>query len=372
MITTLHGDCLTLLPTLPAASVQCIVTSPPYYGLRDYDLPPTLWPPVSYAPMALLPGVDIPGCALECTHEWGDLVRAPWANEVAGPGGRRKNPDASRSRPKTSGQYCQRCGGWLGCLGLEPDPLAYIGHLVLIFRELHRVLADDGVCWLNIGDSYAGSWQNYSPGGIKNAQREQSEEGQRWERPAYADTTRRPPTAHISGLPDKNLIGTPWRLAFALQADGWYLRSDVIWSKPNAMPESVLDRPTKSHEYIFLLAKSERYSFDMEAIKEPTEKKKTRNRRTVWSVATRALGEQHYASYPEELAQLGILAGSRAAHTVLDPFAGSGTTLRVAESLGRNSIGIELSDNYLEIQQRRTDGIQLMHPALLEVACPHE
>lgn len=273
MLTVLQGDNTQILPTLPAESVQCIVTSPPYFGLRDYGLPPTDWPAVEYAPMAGLEPITIP--AMSC------------------------------------------------CLGLEPTPVAYIGHLVYVWRLLHRVLRADGVCWLNLGDSYAGS------GGMEPYRRTSSGKLMPQQGPALA-----------AGLAQKQLIGIPWRVAFALQADGWYLRSDVIWNKPNAMPESVQDRPTKAHEYIFLLAKQERYFYDMNAIREAhsrdwrnetinetqhvvTERKDKgnrqgsggpagRNKRSVWTVATSPYTGAHYAVFPEALIEPCILAGSAA------------------------------------------------------------
>lgn len=254
----LHGDCLDLLPALSPKSVQCVVTSPPYYALRDYGLPPTHWPEVTYAPMSGLPPITIPGCDPDCDHAWGEPIRAPWANENPGPNGRAKNGESSRSRGVTSGELCQRCGGWRGCLGLEPDPLMYVAHLVLIFRHIRAALADDGVCWLNLGDSYAAGGNG--GGGKFMAMRAHKGWGFRAERRG-AET---PPL----GTKVKDLLGVPWRVAFALQADGWYLRSDVIWSEPNCMPESANDRPTRAHEYVFLLTTSKRYYYDAVAVAE--------------------------------------------------------------------------------------------------------
>jgi DNA modification methylase len=390
----LHGDNLEVLPRLQERSVQCVVTSPPYYGLRDYGLPPTLWPTVSYLPMAGLPALEIPGCDPACAHEWGEPVRAPWANTIAGPNGRDKNTEASRKRGKTSGEYCQHCGGWRGCLGLEPDPLAFIGHLVHVFRLVWRVLRDNGVCWLNLGDSYAAGGNG--GGGKFMAQRARKAWEHRADRRGYRSAP--------AGLKEKDLLGIPWRAAMALQADGWYLRSDVIWVKPNCMPESTRDRPTKAHEYIFLLAKSERYFFDANAIAEPAVAAKgnsrsfrgggaytggrsfhnhqsvdrethgnipnelgVRNVRTVWQIPSSNYAAAHFATFPEALAERCIRAGSRAGDTVLDPFGGSGTTGRVAERLNRNAVLIELNPDYISLQERRTDGVQrelLLAPSL--------
>ena len=297
-LTTLYqGDARDVLLTLADESVQTVVTSPPYWGLRDY-------------------GVD-------------------------------------------------------GQIGLEPTPELYVENMVSIFREVRRVLRSDGTLWLNMGDSYAGS----GAGGGGN--RKGNEHGQH---NAVAKKGR--PSALPTHKP-KDLVGIPWRLAFALQADGWYLRSDIIWSKPNPMPESVQDRPTKAHEYIFLLTKSARYYYDAEAIREPAQDwglrdrtngkyhnegtgltphsglansnnaESGRNKRSVWEIPTQPYSGAHFATFPEALVRPCILAGTSEAGVVLDPFAGSGTTLAVATSLGRKSIGIELSDEYMEIARKR-------------------
>ena len=288
----LQGDCLAQLKTLPDASVQCCVTSPPYWGLRDY-------------------GVD-------------------------------------------------------GQIGLESTPDAYVQKMVEVFREVRRALKDDGTCWLNLGDTFSTG----SGGSDTESAKQQSNRGTQIES-----------RAAFKGLPPKNLVGIPWRVAFALQADGWYLRSDIIWHKPNPMPESVTDRPTKSHEYIFLLTKAERYFYDHEAILEPFQaewlttrkpyqikgnadrndggqppqsaNENGRNKRTVWTIATQPYPEAHFATFPPKLIEPCILAGSRPGDVVLDPFAGSGTTLYVAKELGRQYLGIELNPAYIQLAQRR-------------------
>lgn len=298
------GDALDILKTMPSESVNMCVTSPPYYGLRDY-------------------GVD-------------------------------------------------------GQIGLEETPEAYIDRLTEVFREVRRVLRNDGTLWVNIGDSYAGSgkgaWDN------KDAQKEvyvpdrdspQSKMAKTW-----------------NGIKPKDLIGVPWMLAFALRADGWYLRQDIIWQKPNPMPESVRDRCTKSHEYIFLLSKSQQYFFNHDAMKEqavlpavekqekqpryggkkytetPDKFNRTksgnsydytgyRNRRDVWSVTTQPFAGAHFAVFPEKLVEPCVLAGSPADGTVLDCFNGSGTTGVVCAKNGRNYIGIELNPDYVELSNNR-------------------
>jgi DNA modification methylase len=278
---------------LPNCSVQCVVTSPPYFGLRDY-------------------GVN-------------------------------------------------------GQIGLEQSPAEYVAQLVLVFNEVRRVLRDDGVCWLNIGDSYASQAGQQVDNTIGRKGRQAG---------AWGGKSRRAP----DGFKPKDLLGIPWRVAFALQDAGWYLRSDIIWSKPNPMPESVTDRPTKAHEYVFLLTKSARYFYDADAVAEPAQdwgtrdrtngkyhsegtglnphtgllrSYDTRNLRSVWSIATQPYSGAHFATMPPELARRCIKAGSKAGDTILDPFSGSGTTGKVALELGRRYIGLELNPAYIELSQER-------------------
>ncbi len=333
------GDCRDVLRTLPDESVHCVVTSPPYFGLRDY--------------------------------------------------------------------------GVAGQLGLERSPAEYVAELVAVFGEARRVLKNDGTLWLNLGDSYnTTAAGNKTPSGISQntAKRETT--------PLASYNTQR--TRLIAGLKPKDLIGIPWRVAFALQADGWWLRQDIIWSKPNPMPESIRDRCTKSHEYLFLLAKSEIYHFDADAIAEPVtgstiermsqpsqpsqhgshrvpgktngpmkavlkrsgnkERKPAsargvpvdtngspnggvagsipwegslRNKRSVWTVTTQPFKDAHFATFPPALIEPCILAGCPEGGTVLDPFGGAGTTGLVADRLGRSAILIELNPAYVEIADRR-------------------
>ena len=364
------GDCVDVLRQLPSESVQCVVTSPPYWGLRDY--------------------------------------------------------------------------GVAGQIGLEPTMQEYVARMVDVFREVRRVLRNDGTCWVNLGDSYAQA--NYGSGGGWA----KSKDGYPNAPAQYRSVFDSPQYQH--GLKPKDLCGIPWRVAFALQADGWWLRSDIIWSKPNPMPESVTDRPTKAHEYVFLLTKSARYYYDAEAIREVAIRAgdwnnanethgeygmhrrvqvgSARNRRTVWEIATQPCPEAHFATYPEKLVEPCVLAGtsergccaecgtpwdrqveksypkSRATRTagpvgehgflgglrrdepvvcvtsgwcpacvcgdktvpctVLDPFSGSGTTGSVALRLGRRYIGIELSQDYLALSMRR------LEPALAQPQLPLE
>lgn len=401
-----QGNCLKILRTMSDKSVHCVITSPPYWGLRSYDTVAQIW-----------------GGDPECRHEWGNS-----------PPRRRRSPDdvkdadskqstnmgANCRLPMTS--FCSNCGAWLGELGLEPTPELYIEHLVAIFREVRRVLRTEGTMWLNIGDCYHN--------GDKLAHQ----------------------------LKPKDLVGIPWRLAFALRKDGWYLRSDIIWAKPNPMPESVRDRPTKAHEYLFLLTKSEKYFYDADAIKEKaacnrwgdqTVKKiqpgtaswirnksksellriNRRNKRTIWTIPTESFPDAHFATFPKRLIEPCILAGTseygccpdcgkswtrvvnktrsfesgsgksgnppegKNGHnlqgggetkdirrgpvvhaetvgfkpsckcnvdnpipcTVLDPFCGSGTTGVVSLKLNRRFIGIDLNPDYVEMAKRRIE-----------------
>lgn len=406
------GDALALAQEMPDQAVHCIITSPPYWGLRNYGVGYVSWPAVYFVPVAGLPELEIPA---------------------------------------------QTCA-----LGMEADPWAYVGHLVLIFRELRRVLRKDGTLWLVLGDSYAGSWGNYAPGGIKGKQRHQTDSGKRWDRRAYQDTKILPPTAGCPMLKPKDMVGIPWRIAFALQADGWYLRSDVIWNKSNTMPESVRDRPTKSHEHVFMSSQSKRYFYDKEAISEDTTDKEyrtkgkvrssrysipnmldgeyrkggslhlqkggrlKRNRRSVWSIPTIPYAGPHFATYPPKLIEPCLLSSTSAKGVcpecgaqwrrameiksykaegrelrpnvvsgqgsaqqsgnywrppdkkdlgweptcqcgradvipavVLDPFLGTGTTAQVAIQHRRDWAGFELSEEYISLARERLASLQV-------------
>ena len=326
----LTGDCRDVLATLDAGSVHCCVTSPPYFGLRDY--------------------------------------------------------------------------GVAGQMGLEPTPAEFIAGMVAVFREVRRVLRDDGTLWLNIGDSYAGSWGAQSRGDETAGNLEGSSMLHARQIATHLKGTNTGSLKRTPGLKPKDLMMIPARLAIALQDDGWYLRKDIIWHKPNAMPESVTDRPTSAHEYLFLLSKSPRYFYDAAAIREgavakndhdmgggryappgqsahtgtrrprrrgvpprheqygetcdqsgldDVERGKGRNARSVWSIATQPFPEAHFATFPPELARRCILAGCPAGGTVLDPFGGAGTTGLVADRLQRNATLIELNPEYVAIASRR-------------------
>jgi len=230
-------------------SVHCVVTSPPYYGLRKYDIPDLIWDGEA-----------------GCKHEWGDFLpnpMKPYENQV--PQTKYTNSSSADGQNTRAGQFCSLCGAWRGSLGLEPTPELYVQHLVEIMREVRRVLRDDGTLWLVLGDSY---WGGKGQNGSSKARRTAEERGYTQSSGTVLMDTR-PQDGQHDVLKAKDLVGIPWRVAFALQADGWWLRSDIIWTKPNCMPESVTDRPTKSHEYVFLLSKSATYFYDNEAIKEP-------------------------------------------------------------------------------------------------------
>lgn len=231
--------------------------------------------------------------------------------------------------------------GVVGQIGAEMDVEQYIRDLTCTFREVRRVLRDDGSFWLNVGDSYTSGNRGWRDPDHKNLARGMS----------Y-----RPPNP--KGLKDKELIGIPWRLAMALQADGWYLRSDIIWYKPNCQPESVKDRPTRSHEHVFLLTKSENYYYNNEAIKEPTAVRgQFRNRRDVWAINTESSKEAHFAMFPPSLVKVCIEAGCPPNGNVLDPFFGAGTVGVVAVSLNRHCLGIELKPEYAEIARKRINAV---------------
>jgi len=273
----LEADSFNALRLLPSNSVQCAITSPPYWGLRDYNI---------------------------------------------------------------NGQ-----------IGLEPTLQEFINRLVTVFNELKRVLCENGTLWLNIGDGYTSGNRGYRAADKKN--------------PARAMSLR-PDTPE--GLKPKDLQGIPWRLAFALQDDGWYLRSDIIWNKPNAMPESVKDRPTKSHEYLFMFTKSEQYYYNYEASKEIGLNGEYRNRRTVWNINTQSFQEAHFATFPQKLIEPCVLISSRPDDFILDPFFGSGTVGVVCVQNKRRYVGIELNPKYIEIAANRLCVLDTEKTNLLKVA----
>jgi DNA modification methylase len=351
------GDNRQALKELADASVQTVVTSPPYWGLRDYGT------------------ANWTGGDESCEH-----IKDPSKTKKFGNDEFNKNRP-SREATKLPGYYfkdlCELCGATLedNQIGLEQSPDDFIEQLCVVFDEVWRVLKDDGTIWVNLGDSYSAMRDSKaSPDSLRTG------DGTR----VGSAANRNPENLRKAGLKHKDLVGIPWRFAFAMQARGWYLRSDIIWHKPNPMPESVTDRPTKSHEYIFLMTKSPRYYYDHEAIKEDAiwaEEKRAgqgrlhydgkrqgekgtgqenfvsivdkKNKRSVWQVNVKGYKEAHFATYPTELIEPCILAGSKEGDTVLDPFSGSGTTGEVALKHGRNYIGLELNPDYAAISEKR-------------------
>lgn len=342
----LCGDAIEKLRTLSDNSINTCVTSPPYYGLRDYGT-----------------GTWVGGNK-NCDH-----LSAVYSKPNLRP---RKQTSNAGTLIERLLKVCPGCGAVRvdNQIGLEESPEEYINRLVEVFREVKRVLRDDGILWVNIGDSYSGSGKG-PKGKISRDCQNMDKIGKGGNVP--------------TGTKPKDLIGIPWMLAFALRADGWYLRQDIIWAKNNPMPESVKDRCTRSHEYIFMLTKKRKYWFDHEAIQEPTNtydenirdrdhtklnntpgrtrmvglkrnNYKTRNKRDVWRVGVcSTVKEAHFAVFPKELIEPCILAGCPEGGWVLDPFNGSGTTGIVAAQNKRNYIGIDLNPEYLEITKRRVE-----------------
>jgi site-specific DNA-methyltransferase (adenine-specific) len=308
------GDNRVTLKTLPANSVQTVITSPPYWGLRDYGTANWI-------------GGD-EGCDHSTARSRGDDIQV---------GDKQGTSKGSRPNPNWS---CN-CGAVRedNQIGLEVSPEEYVEQLCLVFDEVWRVLKDDGTLWLNLGDTYVGSG---SKGSLVDPKQPEGRNGQQVAL-----------NSKVAGLKPKDLIGIPWRVALALQARGWYLRQDIIWAKPNPMPEPVTDRCTKSHEYLFLLSKSPKYFFDSEAMKEDAVDGETRNKRDVWVVTPSRYKEAHFATYPPELILPCVLAATKPNDLILDPFSGSGTTGQVAMEQGRNYLGLELNPEYAEMSYNR-------------------
>jgi len=357
LITTLHGDCRELLPTLPDRSVQCCVTSPPYYGLRDYGT-------------AQWDGGDA-----ACDHGAAYREKRQATRQAGVNGG---IPGSERDPPQT---VC-KCGARRidAQLGLEATPDAYVAALVGVFREVRRVLRDDGTLWLNLGDSY------FSPTATQGRNERKSQittltrHGANGRSGALDEQKPTTFQRNGSGLKPKDLLMMPARVALALQADGWWLRSAIVWHKPNPMPESVRDRPTSAYEMVYLLTKSDRYYYDADAVREAAcgaaelprrhgngetvqgpgggyrlgSTTGRRNCRNVWTITPKPYKGAHFATFPPELAARCIKAGSKPGDTILDPFSGAGTTALVADQLGRDGLQIELNVAYIALAEQRT------------------
>ncbi len=385
------GHVLERLRELPAESVHCVVTSPPYYGLRDYGIEPQMW-----------------GGDPDCKHEFNIEEVAAYSSKgnwqqaangtqlVTGKVQTRHAGDLNSAREKADSKiergFCRHCSAWRGSLGLEPTLALYLDHMVEICREIRRVLRKDGTFWLNLGDSYAGSWGAQGRGG-QMADRSIVSARQIGNHPQSKSRTG---SIKAAGLKPKDLMLIPSRLAIRLCDDGWWVRSDIAWCKRAPMPESVTDRPTTAWEHVFLLTKSARYFYDAEAVKEnfadermgnpgtysktsarskgATQERKDlgflnngggwnadgmasgRNMRNFWLLGPEPFPEAHFATFPTEIPRRAILAGSKPGDTILDPFFGPGTTGLVADQLQRHCIGIELKPEYAELARRRIEG----------------
>lgn len=422
-VTILATDVRKALAILPDDSFDCVVTSPPYYGLRSYGTDPQIWDGDP-----------------NCDHQWGELQRGKRKDMLPEDKtksiGRSGRNDWQDGAAHNGGNFCLQCGAWRGELGLEPYLGLHLDHLVEIFREVRRILKPTGTLWLNYGDCYASSPNGRSAADTKAAGNDDrtfrdkpistvgpiqarcnNGEGQHHDRrgPVYEQDSEsrqnsrgtRAQVLHdrkqssnplgriVAGgyLKPKDLCMIPNRLAIALQDDGWWVRSEIIWHKPNPMPESIADRPTSSHEKIWLLTKSEKYFYDAEAIKEPTRfdshiqsaKKgafngkteamadtgrnafraivETRNIRNVWTIGTEPFSEAHFAVFPTAIADRCIKAGCPEGGKVLDPFGGSGTTGLVAATLGRTCTLIELNPEYVALARARIESAFTMGKA---------
>lgn len=350
------GHASEVLQSMPEAFARCTVTSPPYYGLRSYNVPDSIW-----------------GGLLSCEHAWipERIVRKHPPRDHNGHdfGETRAEEDARAASgvELALGATCSHCGAWRGQLGSEPTPALYIEHLVGIFREVHRALLPDGTLWVVIGDSYAAN-RSYQVADSK-----------------HKDVGNSRPMRVPAGMKPKDLLGIPWMLAFAMRADGWWLRDEIIWQKPNPLPYPAIDRTVRAHEQVFLFSKSQHYYFDYEAIEEASVRStsgnvtrkhgddvdkpgdhvgrsvpregETRRARSVWTITSEPSREKHYATFPRQLARRCLLAGSRRDDIVLDPFAGTSRTGEAALKEGRRYVGIDISPSYKEISERVVSSI---------------
>ncbi len=347
-----QGNSIDVLKTFPDEIVDCVVTSPPYWGLRDYGT------------------AEWEGGDTECSHKRESKKSDKTIT------GHKNFEEMNGVGDAIYKSVCSRCGAKRvdKQLGLEETPEEFAQNLVKLFREIKRVLKKSGTVWLNLGDSYSRTPNSQVSQKGLCASKNDDKKYEYSHKKDYGDT-----------IKPKDLVGIPWKVAFALQSDGWYLRQDIIWHKPNPMPESVKDRCTKAHEYIFLLSKSPKYFYDIDAIREPVSEislkraeygwdgvevegrnspqkcddmkrfapESGRNKRSVWKITTKSYKEAHFATFPPELPELCIKAGCPKDGVVLDPFFGSGTTGWVAQRLGRKWIGVELNPEYIKIADKR-------------------
>jgi len=387
-----EGDVLDRLREMAPESIDCCITSPPYYGLRDYGIEPSLW-----------------GGKPDCRHEFGEQLRGSTRGGSGTPTDK-NNRGEDYARSSGRGEFCSVCGAWRGCLGLEPTISLYVQNIVEVFREVRRVLKKQGTLWINIGDTYCST----APGTYGDPLRQTGILSGVSDACALSRGKFRPKTP--KGLKPKDRCMIPARVAIALCEDGWYLRDEIVWHKPNPMPQSVRDRTSPAHEMIYLLSRSKTYYYDQEAIREPLapasilrlnqpglqdqlgstrgnggtktngnmkavvkggrpggrkfssgdlisgagkvgsgvgEGLEDRNKRSVWSVMTQSYPDAHFATWPEQLVIPMILAGCPPGGIVLDCFAGSFTTIAVAIRYGRIGYGIERSPAYIELGLKR-------------------
>lgn len=382
----LLGECRAVLRDLPAGSVDCVVTSPPYWGLRSYPSAEALWG----------------GEPFHCEHNFGEpLLHGQRGRQGGSSVGQPGEPWARGVHPRetarkaTGGRICALCGGWWGQLGLEPSIALYLEHIGEVFREVYRVLSPTGVLWVNMGDCYACARNGRPADGIL---RGRGQEDRTFRDKPFTTSAVGPDGAR--GIPEKNLVGMPWRLAFALQDAGWILRADVIWAKKNPLPESVHDRPAKAHEYLFLFSKRKRYWFDADSVREPSRYSVSsevyeaargkswhdhgddlgigqsqggakarfahpngRHLRSVWWLASEPTRHAHFATYPVALVRPCVRAGCPPGGVVLDPFMGTGTTGIAALSEGRRFLGIEIDPTSYQFAGERLAAWRPLAPA---------
>ena len=354
--TIIQGHVLDILKQLPDESIHMCITSPPYWGLRNYSTNPQIWD-----------GNE------NCNHEWGNNIK------IKQSGGKGHKQDTNRgSWFESSTYFCVNCGAWKGELGNEPTYQLYINHLIQIFNEMNRILTKDGTCWVNLGDSYAGSNQG---AGTKNPTPKQaSNRGTN-----YMSSPNHKSILSKTNIKAKSLIGIPDRFKIAMIDNGWICRNEIIWHKPNQMPSSVKDRFTVDYEKLYFFTKNKKYYFEqqLEPLADVTIKRdkytrqtkkgktaqetpyavshlhdsksnpKGRNKRSVWSINTKPLKDAHFAVFPPDLVEIPIKAGCVEEGIVIDPFMGSGSTAIKAMELNRNYVGIELNPEYIEIANSR-------------------
>lgn len=362
--TIIQGNTLEVLKNIPDNSINMVITSPPYWRLRCYNTNPQIWD-----------GDE------NCEHEWSSFIRKGQTGGIKSEMVQRKNQENFQIVPNVEQNFCIKCGAWKGELGNEPTYEMYINHLIQIFDEVHRVLKDDGTCWVNLGDSCAGS--NQGAGVNDPSGKQATNRGTN-----YMNSKTHKSLLKNCSIKAKSLIGIPDRFKIAMIDSGWICRNDIIWHKPNAMPESVRDRFTDDYERLFFFVKNKKYYFEKQLEEYQSKPQKPvnknqqncnngyttdrfsagyrnyysqggRNKRSVWSINTKPFKEAHFAIFPEALVETPIKAGCPENGIVMDIFMGSGTTAVVARKLNRNYIGIELNPEYIKIAENRINNIKI-------------